>query len=127
MKRFIDDIANEVIEAKLISPLGEMFTPVAVSEMSADLVASMAGESEEHCAQREQLTKQLNVLTEGSKTCKRFIGFRLLGKLDPCLIQSTACSNPGQVPMTMQLNRIPWSLTVGSVKARSPTMEAMSE
>ena len=80
MKRFIDDIANEVIEAKLISPLGGIFTSVAVSIMSADLVTSMADESEENRAQREQLTKQLDVLTKGSETYKRFIGVRILSK-----------------------------------------------
>ena len=80
MKRFIDDIANEVIEAKLISPLGGIFTPVAVSAISADLVTSMAGKSEENLAQRAQLTKQLDVLIIGSETCKRFIGVRILSK-----------------------------------------------
>lgn len=53
--------------------------------MSADLVTSMAGESEESRGQREQLAKQLDVLTKGSDTCKRFIGVRLLGKIGPCL------------------------------------------
>ena len=86
MKRFIDDIASEVIEAKLISPLGNIFEPVAVSAMSADLVTSMAGESEENRAQREQLTKQLDVLTKGSDTCKRFIGVRLLSKTRPYFV-----------------------------------------
>ena len=80
LKRFIDDTANEVVEGKLISPLGGIFTPVAVSTMSVDLVASMAGESEESRAQREEVAKQLDVLTKGSDTCKRFIGVRLLGK-----------------------------------------------
>lgn len=83
MKRFIDDIAIEVIEAKLLSPLGDVFSPVAVSAMPADLVTRIAGESEENRAQREQLTKQLDVLMKGSDTCKRFIGVRLLGKKKP--------------------------------------------
>ncbi len=83
MKRFVDDIAVEVIEAKLISPLGDVFSPVAVSAMPADLVTRIAGESEENRAQREQLTKQLDVLMKGSDTCKRFIGVRLLGKKAP--------------------------------------------
>ena len=74
-----------MIEAKLISPLSDIFTPVAVSKMSADLVTRMAGESEESRAQREQLDKQLDVLTKGSDTCKRFIGVRLLGKMGPRL------------------------------------------
>lgn len=52
--------------------------------MSADLVTSMAGESKENHAQREQLTKQLDVLTKGSDTCKRFIGVRILSKAGLC-------------------------------------------
>lgn len=59
--------------------------------MSPDLVTSMAGESEESRAQREQLAKQLDVLTKGSETCKRFIGVRLLGKIDPGLFCVTEC------------------------------------
>ena len=80
LKRFVDDIAIKVIEAKLISPLGSIFSPVAVSAMPAELVTCIAGESEENRGQREQLTKQLDVLIKGSDTCKRFIGVRLLGK-----------------------------------------------
>jgi hypothetical protein len=41
-------------------------------------VTEIAGESEENRAQREQLTKQLDVLMKGSETCKRFV--RVLGK-----------------------------------------------
>ncbi len=83
MKRFVDDIAVEVIEAKLISPLGDVFSPVIVSAMPADLVTRIAGESEENRAQRGQLTKQLDVLMKGSDTCKRFIGIRILGEKAP--------------------------------------------
>lgn len=81
----MDDIAVEVIEAKLISPLGDIFSPVTVSAMPADFVTRIAGESEENRAQREQLTKQLDVLTKGSDTCKRFIGVRILGKKAPSM------------------------------------------
>lgn len=79
LKRFIDDIAIEVIEAKLISPLYDIFSPITVTSMPADLVTRIAGESEENRAQREQLTRQLDVLMKGSETCKRFIGIRVLG------------------------------------------------
>jgi len=48
--------------------------------MPADLVTRIAGESEENRAQREQLTRQLDVLMKGSETCKSFIGVRVLGK-----------------------------------------------
>lgn len=117
MKRFINNIAIEVIEAKLVSPLGDIFTPVAVSAMSADLVTSMAGESEENRAQREQLTKQLDVLTKGSNTCKRFIGVRLLSKKWPCLFYFSSCLYPELVQMMAQLNPI-----LSSIK----TLQAMT-
>ncbi len=48
--------------------------------MPAALVTSIAGESEETRALREQLTKQLDVLLKGSETCKRFVGARLFGE-----------------------------------------------
>jgi hypothetical protein len=64
----------------LVSPIGSIFSPVSVSGMPADLVTRIAGESEESRELREQLTKQLDVLTKGSDTCRRFIGARLLGE-----------------------------------------------
>ncbi|MCJ1306748.1 hypothetical protein MMC25_000391 [Agyrium rufum] len=78
LKRFIDDVIIEVIEAKLILPIYEIFSPVSVITMSDDLVTGIAGESEEDCTQREELRKQLDVFVKGTDTCKRFIGIRLL-------------------------------------------------
>ena len=80
MKCFINDIVSEVIEMKLISLLSNIFEPVAVSAMSANLITSMAGESEENCAQHEQLIKQLDILIKGSDTCKHFIDVKLFSK-----------------------------------------------
>lgn len=80
MKRFIDDIATEVIEGKLLSLLPTLFTPITAFEMSEDLVRQIAGESEESQSLREQLNKQLWILMKGSDTCKRFVGIRGLGK-----------------------------------------------
>ncbi|KAI9742782.1 MAG: hypothetical protein M1818_003511 [Claussenomyces sp. TS43310] len=78
LKRFVDDVVVEVIEAKLISELDKIFSPVTVSAMPTNLVAQIAGESEENRAEREQLTRELDVLGKGSDTCKRFIGARVL-------------------------------------------------
>ncbi|KAE9365772.1 dynamin family protein [Stipitochalara longipes BDJ] len=80
LKRFIDDIAIEVIESKLISPLDDIFSPITTASMPADLVACIAGESEETRAHREQLNRQLDVLMKGSETCKRFVGVRIIGE-----------------------------------------------
>ncbi|PQE23342.1 dynamin GTPase protein [Rutstroemia sp. NJR-2017a BBW] len=59
LKRFIDDIAIEVIEDKLISSLHDIFSPIAVYSMPDDL---------------------LHVLMKGTETCKHFIDIRVLGK-----------------------------------------------
>jgi len=48
LKRFIDDIAIKVVEAKLIFSLGDIFTFVAVSAMFAELVTSMTDESKKN-------------------------------------------------------------------------------
>jgi hypothetical protein len=50
LKCFVDDIAIEVIEAKLVSPLHDIFSPIAVTSMAAVLVTGIAGESEENRA-----------------------------------------------------------------------------
>ncbi|PLN82654.1 P-loop containing nucleoside triphosphate hydrolase protein [Aspergillus taichungensis] len=76
LKRFIDDIANEVIEAKLMLSLLDILSPVAVFDMPPTLVTRIAGESEEYQELREHLTKKLLVLEKGSETCKRFVGIR---------------------------------------------------
>ncbi|KAK3352495.1 P-loop containing nucleoside triphosphate hydrolase protein [Lasiosphaeria hispida] len=79
LKRFIDDMAVEVIEAKLVSTLHTILEPVSIFKMSDDQVARIAGESEESRMRREQLTKQLDVLRKGLETCKRFVGLRIGG------------------------------------------------
>ncbi|KAK4118379.1 hypothetical protein N657DRAFT_606320 [Parathielavia appendiculata] len=79
LKRFIDDMAVEVIEAKLMSALDRILPPVSIYQMLDDQVARIAGESEETRTKREQLNKQLEVLRNGLETCKRFAGFRISG------------------------------------------------
>ncbi|KAH8655575.1 dynamin family protein [Xylariales sp. PMI_506] len=77
IKRFVDDIAVEVIEVCLISVLANVLSPVEVYKMSPDLVTLIAGESEESQAQRERLGRQLEVLNKGAETCKGFVGVDL--------------------------------------------------
>ncbi|KAK4163315.1 P-loop containing nucleoside triphosphate hydrolase protein [Cladorrhinum sp. PSN259] len=81
MKRFVDDIAVQVIEDKLLSALDKIMEPLSVYEMSAEQVARIAGESEERRTEREELAKQLEVLRNGLETCKKFSGFRIVGDM----------------------------------------------
>lgn len=73
MKRFVDDIANEVVEGRLMSSLPRILSPVTVFDMPANLITRIAGESKESQIIREQLNKELLILTKGSETCKRFV------------------------------------------------------
>ncbi|RYO91894.1 hypothetical protein DL764_008220 [Monosporascus ibericus] len=79
LERFIDDVAVEVIEAKLVSVIDEILSPVKVYRMSPELVSRIAGEFEESRTEREQLNKQLKVLRNGLHTCRRIVGFRVRG------------------------------------------------
>ncbi|KAK6076277.1 dynamin family protein [Seiridium cupressi] len=83
LKRFIDDVAVELIEAKLISALMDIFSPVFVYKMSPNLVALIAGECQDNVTRRGQLRKQLDIMQKGSDTCTRFVGVRLGGNYFP--------------------------------------------
>ncbi|PMD54998.1 uncharacterized protein K444DRAFT_645836 [Hyaloscypha bicolor E] len=50
LKRFVDNIAIEVIKSKLISPLYDIFSPITVTSMPADLITRITGESKENRA-----------------------------------------------------------------------------
>ena len=63
-----------MIESTLISTLADVLSPINVTMMDDDLVKKIAGESEENRAQREQLQRQIDVLTKGFITCKHFVG-----------------------------------------------------
>ncbi|GFG19489.1 hypothetical protein IFM5058_10141 [Aspergillus udagawae] len=73
LKRFVDAIAIEVIETALVQALVKIFSPVAVYNMPSSLVTRIAGESKESHDMREQLSKKLETLRNGSETCRRFV------------------------------------------------------
>jgi GTPase SAR1 family protein len=77
MKRFIDNVAVEIIEEKLLSKLLDILSAVTVYRMSEDTIASIAGESIESRTLRRKLERQIGVLEKGSETCKRFASARL--------------------------------------------------
>ncbi|KAJ5471826.1 hypothetical protein N7539_008769 [Penicillium diatomitis] len=81
LKRFVDDIANEVVEGKLAASLSRILSPVTVFDMSTDLVRRIAGESEENQNIRAQLRKELSVLQKGLETCKEFVKLRKDGMI----------------------------------------------
>lgn len=73
----MDDVAVELVETEVLDKLSGIFCPISVCEMAPELVGCIAGEPEENRGLREQLTKQLDVLAQGSQFCKRFVDVRL--------------------------------------------------
>ncbi|KAJ4342112.1 hypothetical protein N0V95_007048 [Ascochyta clinopodiicola] len=92
-KRFVDDIAVEAIETNLVAKLSDILSPIKVTYLAADVVTSIAGESEQSRSKRKQLTNQLDVLVQGLETCKKFVVGNLHGlscsKLMRCYTSET--------------------------------------
>lgn len=87
MKRFVDSVAIEVIEQTLLAALSGILSPVAVVSMSPELIESIAGESKESRARRDELAKKIDALQKGLETCKSFVNSKLSGKNDAHLNQ----------------------------------------
>lgn len=79
MKTFVDNVAVQVIEASIVNNLADVFNPLAVAEMSSELISKIAAESQENQTQRELLERKLQILMEGMNTCRRHTGRHILG------------------------------------------------
>ena len=96
--------------------------------MPVDLVTQIAGESDENRTQREQLTKQLDVLMRGSKTCRGFMGVRVLSMNLPSLSLSEPLLTFQQVRMMARFKEAPSSnlhTTVLAMTIRSLTTSSL--
>jgi len=69
-----------------MAKLNNILSPIKITYLPADVVTSVAGESEESCVKRKQLTNQLDVLVRGSETCRRFMVGRLQGTYEAVLM-----------------------------------------
>ncbi|KAK7937361.1 dynamin family protein [Apiospora aurea] len=72
LKRFVDIIAIEIVEVRLVSALPDIFSPVGVYKMDPALINDVLSEPEERRAARAQLTEQLELLNQAALTCSKF-------------------------------------------------------
>jgi hypothetical protein len=72
LQRFIDDVSVEVVETCLIKQLEQVFNTLEVVKMSKEKISQIAGETERSKRIRDDLQKQLDVLTKGMDICKEF-------------------------------------------------------
>ena len=82
----MDDIAVEAIEKNIIAKLEDILSPLKVIDTDDEEITRIAGESEESRTMRKELTAQLEVLQNGSMTCRKFIGLRMQGTHPASLI-----------------------------------------
>jgi hypothetical protein len=79
MKTFVDNIAVQGIEASIVHNLVDVFNPLAVAQMTSELVSKIAAESQENQTQRELLERKIHILEEGLNICKRHASRYTLG------------------------------------------------
>ena len=82
MKQFVDDIAAYVVEQELMCGLRTIFSPVSVEDIENQEIRSIAGESDESRAYREELGQKYEVLSQCLQICKRYIVGRTPGMED---------------------------------------------
>ena len=76
LKTFVDNVAVRVIEAFLIGDIWNIFAPSDIMKMSDELVTSIAAESPESRALRQQLQRKLDTLRKGLEICQRYSSHR---------------------------------------------------
>jgi hypothetical protein len=59
--------------------LSRLFNPLAVAQMTSELVSKIEAESQENQTQRELLERKIDILKEGMDTCKRHASRQNLG------------------------------------------------
>jgi len=79
MKTFVDNVAIQVIEASIVNNLANVFNPLAVVQLTSELVSKIAADSQENQTQRELLERKIDILKEGMDTCKRHAGRQTIG------------------------------------------------
>jgi hypothetical protein len=79
MKLFTDNVPTLVIQASIVRGMHNILCPTNVFAMDPELVAKIAGESEDKVLEREELLRKLATLEAGSRICNQY-ALRQTGK-----------------------------------------------
>ncbi|KAK0107867.1 hypothetical protein ONS96_003656 [Cadophora gregata f. sp. sojae] len=69
---FTDNVPTLAIQSPIIREVPRIFCPTAVYKMGAEVVSSIAGESEEKKVEREAILRRLDTLEKGARICKQY-------------------------------------------------------
>jgi hypothetical protein len=73
MKTFVDNVAVQVIEASIVNNLANVFNPLAVAQMTSELISKIVAELQENRAQKELLERRIDILDKGMNTYKMLL------------------------------------------------------
>lgn len=77
LKTFVDNVASQIIERRIVGDLWEIFSPVSVASMDVKTIADIASESPEIQSKRVQLELQQERLRKGLTACRNALsGFK---------------------------------------------------
>jgi hypothetical protein len=85
LRTFTENVIVLAVENCLISELPSMLTPSMIHEMDEEMVTKLAAESPEVGQERTELERDIRVLTEGLRICKRHRPRESTGEFDPIL------------------------------------------
>lgn len=85
LKSMVDNVATYAIELLLIQKLESFLSPSQIITMSPESVRKIAAESSSAVAQREQLSRKLEVLVTGLETCQGYAVRGVRSKSAPVL------------------------------------------
>lgn len=79
MKTFIDNVARQVIERHMISPLPKAFCPTSIAQLSDEELLRIGSEPEYEAERRTKLNNTAQALKQslidGATTCILVLGF----------------------------------------------------
>ncbi|OJD16084.1 hypothetical protein AJ78_03717 [Emergomyces pasteurianus Ep9510] len=79
MKNFIDNVAVQCVESKLVSKLEHILSPSQIMQMDASMIERIAAESTQSQDRRERVSRKLTILKAGAEVCKQFVSQTSMG------------------------------------------------
>jgi len=70
LKTFVDNIAIQVIQRRIVRQLWDVFTPISLAAMGSEVVAKIAAESNSEQSRRALLQSKTAKLREGLDICQ---------------------------------------------------------
>ena len=93
LRTFTENVTILAVENCLISELPSILTSSMVYEMDEEMLTTLVAESSEVRQERMELERDIRVLTEGLRICKRQRPREMTGEFGNLVHMGSSCSN----------------------------------